>query len=55
MTEKFCGECETWVPEDRWIETSSPCELCGEHGAEQCPHCGERYDLVYDKREERGL
>lgn len=40
-----CGFVET--DEEKFIDTTVPCEDCGEHSGIQCPRCDELYDHVW--------
>lgn len=45
--EILCPICEGWFPVKDWEEDIIDCEICGDHSALVCPHCGEYSDTVF--------
>lgn len=43
----WCPDCQVTSPRGEWVETTVPCEDCGDHDALRCPACGEVHDTVH--------
>lgn len=44
-----CPECGETSPAPEWGEAEVGCDDCGDHSADVCPRCGEKFDAVHSR------